>query len=686
MLIITLLSTGVLYVQFNDLKIRMDKDKTTFYNLQESRWKTIATEYTKLYNGTKLIYRDEILTYALFDETNKISTYIRDTKYKKGEVISTYTFDGKVTDIELVPVSEVHRILDAEGLIFQYEVRDLKGIKETYSLTGETELRFGKIKITLEKGYYWGTVYKSGIVKVKYKIKTNNETYNIRLFDPTDTLFDDDFLTDGYLNITNWFAYSNVVGDRNVTVVGGNLKFTMYFNSAHNYAILNGTEMKANYTAIINLLNLTCLGSYNILFFIAITAGKNNTDNTTINQTTLKLFTSCNFASKLYNNASVNISTDGNYAALYLNGTLDSNTSISGVGSKKYLMFRLAENSNTKNVTIDRVTVFQPSTGTNSPPTVPNLGSPANNSYTQYQTLNFDFNVTDAESSTLNCILYINSSNYGSNISVRNNTNTIIKNTNSLLNGTYYWNISCSDGSLTNWSVTRIININYTTNVTPTVNLMFPPDNNQTLNTTPTFIFNFTDDRSQANCSLWIDGTVYFTNMTAINNTKTIMTNTTYSLSIATHIWYISCNDTIRRGNSSIRNITIASTQLANISISYCNLSFIQFVPNLSRYNQTTKTITQYNITPVNHTVCDFNISNSGTISSNVSVKIYPLNLTTYSSTMFVVKINGTTLSNTTWTKIITNLGAGENIVLNTTIDYVSANRSFYFNYSWNNT
>jgi hypothetical protein len=810
LLIITLLSTGILYVQFNDLKLRLDKDKTTFYNLKDSRWRTIATEYTKLYNGTKLIYRDEILTYTLFDEENKISTYIRDTKYKKGEIISTYLFDGKVTDIELVPISETHRIIDGKGLIFQYEVRDLSGIKETYSLTGEIELHFGKIKINLAPGYYWGTVYKSGIVKVKYKIKTDDETYNIRLFDPSIQLITAnvhvlDDTTTTQIN-SEWLNYSNA-GSLKIRATGYSAYFgpafdvedstktvrklfyqkvlvayadlynltTIRFNISNcNSATLTGKIYYGNDTTPLTLVktgetapcisnqtiifNLSYAFPYSGFYYIGFEATsdvtlvwdttsemsdwsyynntissfiqfvnadpsgfridyiygqqksyiKFNTTNVTggsVSDAKLCLYL-ISISSGCVMNASIrdgtnnwteetlrwNYSVTGNVVTnLFLNTTNQStfvcwNVSINtSLNNQTFIISSENQTSSTCGAFFgskEATSAYNPylnityTAGSNSPPTTPNLGSPANNSYTSYQTLNFDFNATDAESSTLNCILYINSSNYGSNATVRNNTNTIIKNSNTLLNGTYSWNISCSDGSATNWSVTRIVNINYTINYTLTVNLMFPANFNQTLDTTPDFIFNFTDDRSNANCSLRLDSGFYGTNKTVINHTKTTITANS-SLSIGLHSWYVECNDTLFKGTSSSRNITILSTPAGNLSVSLCyNISFIQFTPNLSLYNQTSKTITQYNITPVNHTICDFNITNTGGNAINVSVK------TNATSSMFVVKVNGSVI-NAEWTRIINNFGAGQTIQVNTTIDYINANRSFYFNYSW---
>ena len=65
-LLLVLLASGVVYVSMGDqVKIRVDDDKTTFYlkNINEDgdyygNWLVAGREYVKLYDGSKLIYRD----------------------------------------------------------------------------------------------------------------------------------------------------------------------------------------------------------------------------------------------------------------------------------------------------------------------------------------------------------------------------------------------------------------------------------------------------------------------------------------------------------------------------------------------------------------------------------------------------------------------------------------------------
>ena len=56
-LILILLVSGVIYIQMNDLKMRIDFDKTTFYTYDKG-WTVSGREYNRLFDGNKRVYRD----------------------------------------------------------------------------------------------------------------------------------------------------------------------------------------------------------------------------------------------------------------------------------------------------------------------------------------------------------------------------------------------------------------------------------------------------------------------------------------------------------------------------------------------------------------------------------------------------------------------------------------------------
>lgn len=188
-LLLTLLSTGVVYValQDSDVKIRIDDDKSTFYVLEESRWRVSGREYNKLYSGTRLSYRDlsTIVIETIYNNQTKQTTIKRTTGFQNGAVIiDTYSFDGNINDVELFPVSHFVEIINGSGLIYQYEVRDL--VYDGLTIKNPSSpLSFGrKMKIEWDKKAYWSTVYKSGILKVRYRIYNPYESFYVRLFDP----------------------------------------------------------------------------------------------------------------------------------------------------------------------------------------------------------------------------------------------------------------------------------------------------------------------------------------------------------------------------------------------------------------------------------------------------------------------------------------------------------------------
>ena len=145
-------------------------------------------EYNKLYDGTRIMYRQRsginVSTTINGDEI----TITRTTPYIRGPVIiDTYKFRGNITDIELFPISHTIEVINGTGYFYRYEVKDLTYDGSTYKLDGtETVAEFGKnMKVTWWEGYRLGWVYASGSMYVKSeKITTDHVMFNVRLFDP----------------------------------------------------------------------------------------------------------------------------------------------------------------------------------------------------------------------------------------------------------------------------------------------------------------------------------------------------------------------------------------------------------------------------------------------------------------------------------------------------------------------
>lgn len=186
-----LIASSAVYITFSeDVRIRVDNDKTTFYVPHSEYnwiWTISGREYNRLFDGSSMMYRNvsgiEVNTSI---EGNEIMI-TRKTPYIRGPiVIDKYYFEGNITDVELFPIKHTVNIINGSGYFYRYEVRDLEYHGDTYKLKSETELTFGKnMNVHLQEDYRWAWVYKRGIVKAQYDIKSNNETFNVRLFDPT---------------------------------------------------------------------------------------------------------------------------------------------------------------------------------------------------------------------------------------------------------------------------------------------------------------------------------------------------------------------------------------------------------------------------------------------------------------------------------------------------------------------
>jgi len=202
-ILLILLATGVVYVvlQGAGVKMRVDNDKTTFYILNENnRWVISGREINSLWDGTKKMKRRLSNTYVdtVYDNISKITTITRHTQYIRGpRIIDTYIFDGKLSDKEHFPVSHTIELFDAQGFIYQYEARELDYHGPDLNLLGQNSISVGlNMKITWAEDPYLAKLdylksYDYAKLILRYKINGDYAKYNIRLFDPSDTIIQD---------------------------------------------------------------------------------------------------------------------------------------------------------------------------------------------------------------------------------------------------------------------------------------------------------------------------------------------------------------------------------------------------------------------------------------------------------------------------------------------------------------
>ena len=190
-LVITIfILTGIVTLVMNDqVKMRIDNDKSTFYVKNDAnRWIVSGREYNRLFDGNKAVYRDVSSIKVQTTTNDDNATIQRYTAYKRGPVIiDTYFFIGGTDDVELFPVYHTVEIYNATGLYYRYSVDELDDTGDKRKLDS-TIYSFGNnMKVQLNPGYRWawiGYPYGSDSISAQYDIPSDHVTLNFRLFDP----------------------------------------------------------------------------------------------------------------------------------------------------------------------------------------------------------------------------------------------------------------------------------------------------------------------------------------------------------------------------------------------------------------------------------------------------------------------------------------------------------------------
>jgi Kelch motif protein len=192
LLLVALLLSGVVYVTLGDeVRFRVDEDKATMYVHPESRWLVGGREYTRMFDGSKIMNRDKstITINTTMDNASGTVTIVRQTGYQRGPVVrETWFFDGTVSDKEHFPISHTVEIFNGMGYFYRYTVDDLTDVPPKVKLDGELSLSFGrKMKVDLHPNYRWawiGWPYGSDSLSAQYDITSDYEVLNFRLYDP----------------------------------------------------------------------------------------------------------------------------------------------------------------------------------------------------------------------------------------------------------------------------------------------------------------------------------------------------------------------------------------------------------------------------------------------------------------------------------------------------------------------
>lgn len=193
-LILVILSTSA-YITLNDqVRIRVDSDKTTFYVPHEEYswiWSVTGREYNRLLDGTSLMNRDRSSIRVNSTVEGFNVKIVRETTYLRGPVIrDTYTFRGDVKDVFLFPINHKVEVFNASGYFYRYTVDELEGTgdrRKLYESEGLLHPFDNNMKVQLSPGYRWawvGLYYGGDSITAQYSIPTDYEVFNVRLFDP----------------------------------------------------------------------------------------------------------------------------------------------------------------------------------------------------------------------------------------------------------------------------------------------------------------------------------------------------------------------------------------------------------------------------------------------------------------------------------------------------------------------
>ncbi len=245
--------------------------------------------------------------------------------------------------------------------------------------------------------------------------------------------------------------------------------------------------------------------------------------------------------------------------------------------------------------------VYAPNVSDNLAPSL-NLSGPADNANVSSSLQVFVFNVSDESATTVNCSLIFDGSmvNYSvfSNFGENNLSYSIPS------QGTYLWNISCSDGQNTNVSAVMIMTYD---SAAPSVCLSSPSNRTALMTNSSDFVFNASDNLfSTLACTLYAGGSASASNSSVADSTVT--TFSSVQLAAGSLSWYVNCTDPASNSGLSLSRTIIVPQQNATTGVNTTanatfNINATAGVDiNLSTVQNTTGSVAvaQYNTNPEN--------------------------------------------------------------------------------------
>ena len=202
-LAVVILASAFYFYFGDDAEIKFTDDYTKFYIYDGDKRILVGTEYNKLYDGSKTVYRYASEVDRWLDNSSDHYAYAyRHTPYRRVgcNITDVYKFSKLSCDITQFPV--YHKLIfeGCKDLFYRYQVEDLKKeiLKTDYKVTSPQLFDYN-MKVEWQDGNRWAHLYKNNKLKVQYKIPEDYYEINVKLFDPP--------TKDGLVKTKNGYRY-----------------------------------------------------------------------------------------------------------------------------------------------------------------------------------------------------------------------------------------------------------------------------------------------------------------------------------------------------------------------------------------------------------------------------------------------------------------------------------------------
>lgn len=214
-LTIIIAATVVTVTLMQDVRLKVDATKATFYVYENGKWNISGVEYLKIYNGTRQIKQLSASIDTQKEDNRVVIT--RTARYNNSvTVVDIYSFDGSLRDKESFPLKHEIIVFNATGLTLQYQIQQLTYGGPTLRVDNLHKMSFGKnMVVTWQTGATYAQISNTNVLTVKYKIKSAKDIFNVRFYDPatcTTTYSTVNLQASGTENLADAYVRSGNVG------------------------------------------------------------------------------------------------------------------------------------------------------------------------------------------------------------------------------------------------------------------------------------------------------------------------------------------------------------------------------------------------------------------------------------------------------------------------------------------